>query len=164
MRFFPGPGSRLPKHDPADDRSDHHHREPPPEQLIEQLLRVALVRQRRDAERADRRQRRQIDQVTAEALRPRIQSIVDELLAAVPAGDFDAMRDLALPLPYFVIADMIGLPRADRPQIKAWSTDFAVAIGGAFSADVALRANDSLRAFGDYLRPIVARLRAARVI
>jgi cytochrome P450 len=98
---------------------------------------------------------------TAEALRPRIQAIADELLAAVPAGNFDVMRDLALPLPYFVIADMIGLPRADRPQIKAWSTDFANAIGGAFSADVARQANDSLRAFGDHLRPIVARLRAA---
>jgi cytochrome P450 len=98
---------------------------------------------------------------TAEALRPRIQTIADELLAAAPAGDFDAMRDLALPLPFFVIADLIGLPRADRPQIKAWSTDFAIAIGGRFSADVARQANDSLHAFGDYLRPIVARLRAA---
>src|SRR5262245_3178459 len=97
---------------------------------------------------------------TAEALRPRIQVITNELLAAAPAGDFDAIRDLALPLPFFVIADLIGVPREDRQQVKAWSTDFAVALS-TFDSDIADKVNTSLQAFGDYLRPIVTRLRAA---
>ena len=96
----------------------------------------------------------------AEALRPRIQAIVDDLLDAVPPSDFDPIRDLALPLPYYVIADLIGIPREDRQQVKAWSVDFAVTLGTLDGA-IAARANASLLAFADYLRPVVARLRTA---
>lgn len=97
---------------------------------------------------------------TAEALRPRVQAIVDDLLAAAPTDDFDALRDLALPLPYSVIADLIGVPAEDRAQIKAWSTDFVVSLNR-FDREIAERAAASLRAFADELRPVVARLRAA---
>lgn len=97
---------------------------------------------------------------TAEALRPRVQAIVDDLLAAAPTHSFDALRDLALPLPYYVIAELIGVPHEDRAQIKAWSTDFVVSLNH-FDRKVAERVEASLRAFADYLRPIVARLRTA---
>lgn len=49
------------------------------------------------------------------ALRPRIQSIVDELVDEfLPAGHADVMRDFAQRLPLTVICDVLGIPALDR--------------------------------------------------
>ncbi len=56
------------------------------------------------------------------ALEPRIARIVDELLAAAaPLGRMDIVEDLAYPLPVIVIAELLGIPPADRARFKAWS-------------------------------------------
>lgn len=61
-----------------------------------------------------------------EAMRPRIQGIVDRLLDAVQeSGRMDVIRDLAYPLPTTVIADMFGCPSEDHDRLKKWSDDFA---------------------------------------
>lgn len=62
-----------------------------------------------------------------ESLRPRIAGIVDELLDAIAAkgGEIDYHRDFAYPLPATVIADMLGVPRADVDKLKKWSDDLA---------------------------------------
>jgi cytochrome P450 len=57
-----------------------------------------------------------------EALRPRVQEIVDELLDAVAKkGEMDAIADLAYPLPVAVICEMLGVPKEDQPQFAEWS-------------------------------------------
>jgi cytochrome P450 len=57
-----------------------------------------------------------------DALRPRIQEIIDELLAGVErAGRMDLIDDFAVPLPVTVIAEMLGIPRQDRPRFRHWS-------------------------------------------
>lgn len=67
-----------------------------------------------------------------EALTPRIGAIVDELLgAALPAGRFDAIHDLGEPLPVIVIAEMLGIPTADRERFKLWSDAIVSLAGGA---------------------------------
>jgi cytochrome P450 len=66
-----------------------------------------------------------------EALRPRIQSIVDELLDACAArGEFDLIADLAVPLPVIVIAELLGVPPEDRDTLKDWSRRLAVMLDG----------------------------------
>jgi cytochrome P450 len=58
----------------------------------------------------------------ADALRPRIQALVDDLLdVAQERGELDIIRDLAYPLPATVIAEMMGVPTHDRDQFKRWS-------------------------------------------
>ncbi len=65
-----------------------------------------------------------------EILRGHIREIVRTLLAALaPAGRMDVIADLAEPLPYTVTAEMLGVPVADAPQLKAWSQDFAEMLG-----------------------------------
>jgi len=60
--------------------------------------------------------------VAIERLRPRIEAIVDELLApAVERGSLDAIGDLAFPLPVRVIAEMLGVPESDRDRFHAWT-------------------------------------------
>ena len=57
-----------------------------------------------------------------DALRPRIAEIIDELLAGVErAGGMDLIADFAVPLPVTVIAEMLGIPREDRPRFRHWS-------------------------------------------
>ena len=52
---------------------------------------------------------------TVEAMRPRIQAIVDGLLdACAGAGEIDLIADYVEPLPVTVIAELLGVPEADR--------------------------------------------------
>src|ERR1700761_1063913 len=54
-----------------------------------------------------------------EAWRPFVQEAVKDLLdEAEKKGSMDVMRDLATPLPVLVIAEMMGVPKADRPYIR----------------------------------------------
>ena len=58
-----------------------------------------------------------------EGLRPRVQSIMDGLVDEVDgAGEFDLIR-VAEPLPVTVIAEMLGVPDADRHHLRPWSAD-----------------------------------------
>jgi cytochrome P450 len=41
----------------------------------------------------------------------------------------DVIRDLAVPLPTTVMAELLGMPADDREQLKAWSADFAEVLG-----------------------------------
>jgi cytochrome P450 len=55
-------------------------------------------------------------------LRGRVQELVDAKLApAAEAGAMELVGDLAFPLPFEVISEMLGLPDTDREQIRAWS-------------------------------------------
>ncbi|PDY45136.1 cytochrome P450 family protein [Bacillus pseudomycoides] len=59
-----------------------------------------------------------------EDLRPRIQQISDELLAAVQEqGKMEIIADFAYPLPIIVISEMLGIPAADRNQFREWTQE-----------------------------------------
>ncbi len=65
-----------------------------------------------------------------EAMRPRISTLVSELLAKVPAGSsFDVMTSLAQPLPTIVIGDMLGMPADEWSKLKTWSDALAAFMG-----------------------------------
>ena len=60
-----------------------------------------------------------------ESLRPRVHELVDELLGLAIARDgqsFDVIADLAFPLPFVVISEMMGIPDGhDRFELREWS-------------------------------------------
>jgi cytochrome P450 len=59
-----------------------------------------------------------------ETMRPRIQGITDELLDAVkPEGRMDVVKDLAIPLPVTVLAEIFGVPKPDLGLFKGWADD-----------------------------------------
>jgi cytochrome P450 len=65
-----------------------------------------------------------------ERLRAHIEEIVDGLLDSVAfRGRMDVIADLAAPLPATVTGELLGVPRSDRDQLKAWSADFAELLG-----------------------------------
>lgn len=100
-----------------------------------------------------------------ERLRPRIEAIVDELLARVrDQGQMDLIRDFAYPLPIAVIGDMLGVPAADRPTFKEWSDELATFVGSAVATpDKYERAAKGLVQMQDYFRGLLdARRRAPK--
>jgi cytochrome P450 len=57
-----------------------------------------------------------------EALLPRVQQLVDGMLDDAEArGDMDVIADLAFPLPFAVISEMLGMPQADALSLREWS-------------------------------------------
>jgi cytochrome P450 len=55
-------------------------------------------------------------------LAPMIERIVDEHLdAVVDRGEMDLIADLAFPLPFAVISEMLGMPDGDSAQLREWS-------------------------------------------
>lgn len=59
---------------------------------------------------------------TIEALRPRIEEMVDAALDQMAAdGTTNVVDRLAFPLPFDVISEMLGMPESDKDQIRDWS-------------------------------------------
>ncbi|WP_369215496.1 cytochrome P450 family protein [Streptomyces flavofungini] len=58
-----------------------------------------------------------------QALRPRVEEAAGALLDAVAAdGRTDLVAAYAYPLPLTIICELLGVPEADRPAFRAWST------------------------------------------
>jgi cytochrome P450 len=88
-----------------------------------------------------------------EKMRPYIQRIVDELVDRVQAhGQMDVIHDLAYPLPVMVIAELLGLPTADRARFKGWSDDLFAILGTVrHSSHLMERAAQSLAEMTEYV-------------
>jgi len=54
-------------------------------------------------------------------LAPRIEELAQGLLAQLPDGSFDVIEQYAEPLPVLVIAELLGVPEADRHLLRPWS-------------------------------------------
>jgi cytochrome P450 len=97
-----------------------------------------------------------------EAMTERIAGLVEELLATVPPGGMEVIRDLAYPLPVIVIAEMLGIPPTDRERFKKWSDDASIVASNDVTRlplEALHQALKSRLEFFDYLRPIVAERR-----
>lgn len=54
----------------------------------------------------------------------RIERAIDELLApALARGEMEVIGEFACPLPVLVIAELLGVPPADRARFRAWSRE-----------------------------------------
>ncbi|HEY6495171.1 MAG TPA: cytochrome P450 [Trebonia sp.] len=61
---------------------------------------------------------------STQALRPRIEALVNDLLdKAIEAGEVDLMEAFARPLPLTIIGDMIGIPHEDHAAVQKWSME-----------------------------------------
>ncbi|WP_168734805.1 cytochrome P450 [Deinococcus sp. KSM4-11] len=110
-------------------------------------------------------------QLVAHAFTPRvieeqeahIRSIARTLLSRVTPGQpFEAMRNYAMPLPVIVIAELLGVPEADRDLFRQWSGDFIDGSDFATATpESAEKAQQSIMALGGYFAELVETRRAA---
>jgi cytochrome P450 len=88
------------------------------------------------------------------SLRPRIKEITDDLLDVIePGGHADLIQAFAAPLPVIVISELLGVPQADRHDLRRWSNDNFAA------GDPAVR-DDASHAIADYMTALIADKRA----
>src|SRR5437016_7411064 len=100
-----------------------------------------------------------------EGLRPRIQTVVDGLLARVAsAGRMDLIEDFAYPFPVVVICEMLGVPVEDHERFKGWGLDLARGLDAVLlppDSGVAERSLAARRALAEYFRGLIATRRAS---
>ncbi|MFD3657158.1 cytochrome P450 [Streptomyces sp. NPDC058620] len=97
---------------------------------------------------------------TVERLTPTVERLAAELVDAfVDSGGGDLLAAVAEPLPVAVIAEMLGVPEADRALLRPWSS----AICGMFELNPSEEtAREAVRAsvdFSAYLRGLIAERR-----
>jgi cytochrome P450 len=92
-----------------------------------------------------------------EAMRPRIERAVDELLDRIgDAREFDFIQAFAFPLPATVIMLLCGLPLGDMEDIKTWSELMKPFIGSATSSpDKYEQAREGAVRMAAYFREVV---------
>jgi cytochrome P450 len=97
-----------------------------------------------------------------EGLRSQIQAIADALLdAAAPAGRMDLLDDFATPLPVTVIAELLGVPEADRHHLRPWSQAIVAMYELDHTPEQEQRAVQAATEFADYLRALARQRRRA---
>ncbi|MBE1564146.1 cytochrome P450 [Nonomuraea africana] len=97
-----------------------------------------------------------------ESMRPRVRAIVEGLVDDfVEKGGGDLIAEVAEPLPVTVIAEMLGVPDADRHLLRPWSAD----ICGMYELNPSAAAqHTAVRAaaeFSDYLKGLARARRSA---
>ena len=99
---------------------------------------------------------------TVERLRPRIEAIAGGIVdRAAAMGEFDLIGDLLELLPVNVIAELLGIPEADRASLRPWSGDMTLVFELNPSADDRARAVRAGLEFDGYIREL-ARQRRSR--
>jgi cytochrome P450 len=95
------------------------------------------------------------------ALRPMIEERVDAALDAMEArGSAEVIGELAFPLPFDVISEMLGMPEADADQIAQWSSALVKTLDPIISEEEVNAAADAERKMGVLLDEVIAWKRA----
>ncbi|WP_369234373.1 cytochrome P450 [Streptomyces sp. R21] len=97
---------------------------------------------------------------TVEQLKPYVTQLAGALVdGLVRRGGGDLLTDVAEPLPVAVIAEMLGIPEADRAPLRPWSADICGMYELNPPEDIAAKAVRASIEFSDYLRQLIAERR-----
>lgn len=93
---------------------------------------------------------------TIERLRPRVQELVDEALDRAEGSDrWDLVPEMAFPLPFQVISEMLGMPDGDRDQIRDWSHTLTRTLDPIIDEDEIRAAVRASLAMNEYLADVI---------
>jgi cytochrome P450 len=97
-----------------------------------------------------------------ERMRPRIEALAASMVADLPDGQmFDLLGDYAEPMPVYVIADLLGVPRDDHAKLRDWSQAIVHMYEPGVGALTKAAAIQASTAFSDYVRGVVEQRRSA---
>jgi cytochrome P450 family 142 subfamily A polypeptide 1 len=95
-------------------------------------------------------------------LETKIRALATEILDEVaPRGSCDLVRDVAVPLPLYIIAEMLGIPREDFTRFHDWSNRLINVAGNYEDATTVMDATCAYAEYGTYLKEIFADRRRA---
>ncbi|KAA1374947.1 cytochrome P450 [Aeromicrobium fastidiosum] len=97
-----------------------------------------------------------------ERMRPRIEALAASMVADLPDGEpFDLLGDYAEPMPVYVIADLLGVPRDDHTKLRDWSQAIVHMYEPGVGALTKAAAIEASTAFSDYVRGVVEQRRSS---
>ncbi len=92
-----------------------------------------------------------------ERLRPRIQELVDGILdRAAERGSMELVDELAFPVPFQVISDLLGMPTEREAEIREWSQALTAALEPTADEAVLADADVAIGHLGAYLDEVIA--------
>ena len=94
-----------------------------------------------------------------ESLRPEVERLVAEALDAVVArgtGEMDLIADLAFPLPFTVISEMLGMPTGRREELRTWSHAVVKTLDPILTVDGGRAAVAASDAMTEYVLEVIA--------
>lgn len=97
-------------------------------------------------------------------LEPRVRELASELASALgKAGEVDFIAAFALPLPAYVIADLLGLPRSLWTRFKQWADDVASVTPVPENPAQVLRVRATIAEMTGYFTTVIAERRQAPI-
>ncbi|MDH3293891.1 MAG: cytochrome P450 [Acidimicrobiia bacterium] len=94
---------------------------------------------------------------TIEGLRPRIHALVDQALDRMAErGRVDVVAELAFPLPFDVISEMMGMPEGDSDAVCAWSGALVKTLDPIIGEEEVRAAVDARRAMHAHIEEVIA--------
>ncbi|MGH2437266.1 MAG: cytochrome P450 [bacterium] len=95
-----------------------------------------------------------------ERLRASVQRIVDGLIDQVQdRREMDLLKDFAEPIPVAVIAELLGVPEADRHLLRPWSAQIVKLYELGYTDEQARAANQAVVEFSGYIKGLAAERR-----
>ncbi len=95
-----------------------------------------------------------------ESMRGYIEHITNELIDAwIDDSEVDLLNQLCVPLPIYVIADQLGVPRSELPLLKKWSDASASRVGQLADEERQLQDANDIVEFQHYFADMLDRLR-----
>lgn len=100
------------------------------------------------------------NQKRVNAMEDYMKTIVHELIDSfIDKGECDFIREFTTPLPVYVIADQLGVPRKDLKDFKRWSDSFARRLSQMATPEEQLEDAENIVAFQFYFADIIAERR-----
>lgn len=94
------------------------------------------------------------------AMEEYMKTIVHELIDSfIDRGECDFVREFTTPLPVYVIADQLGVPRKDLEDFKRWSDSFARRLSQLATPEEQLEDAENIVAFQFYFADMIAQRR-----
>ncbi|MCU1504198.1 MAG: cytochrome [Ilumatobacteraceae bacterium] len=92
-----------------------------------------------------------------ERLRPRIQQLVDGIVdRAADRGSMELVDELAFPVPFQVISDLLGMPTEREAEIREWSQQLTAALEPTADDETMANADRAAQSLGGYLQEVIA--------
>ncbi len=97
---------------------------------------------------------------STETYRPRLEATASAALeTAIERGAMEAIAEYATPIPLVMIADLLGIPQGDQPQLVSWSHDIVRVFDQGCTAEEGARAEHAVSAFVEYIRQVLVERR-----
>jgi len=86
----------------------------------------------------------------------KFETLCDEVLSAIgPRGECDFVREVAVPLPLLLIAEMMGIHREDRERFHHWSDAMIAGDGNFHRPEIVTKAAQAYMEYSHYLTAII---------